>query len=88
MLVRPIALYGEEVLVKEMALCEEHYGLVRRVYILSDKDRVIKEKLQRWMIEENPPDEVKLIQDSDHMVMFSKPQELSSCLQHISQQFH
>lgn len=88
MLVRPIALYGEEVLVKEMALCEEHYGLVRRVYILSDKDRVIKEKLQRWMIEKNPPDEVKLIQDSDHMVMFSKPQELSSCLQHISQQFH
>ncbi|XVF15638.1 hypothetical protein REPUB_Repub09cG0171600 [Reevesia pubescens] len=72
---------------KATAVTKERYGSVRRVYIMCDKDNLIKEDLQRWMIENNPPDEVKLISDSDHMVMFSKPNELCSCLQEIAEKY-
>ena len=68
-------------------LSKEKYGLVRRVYIVCDQDHGTPENLQRWMIENNPPDEVKLISGSDHMVMFSKPQELCSCLQEIADKY-
>lgn len=39
------------------------------------------------MIKNNPTDEVKVIADSDHMVMFSKPQELCSCLLEIAKNY-
>ncbi|XP_030973728.1 methylesterase 10-like isoform X2 [Quercus lobata] len=58
-----------------------------RVYIVCDQDNIIKEDFQRWMIENNPADEVKVITGSDHMVMFSKPKELSSCLQEIAEKY-
>ncbi|XP_050291595.1 methyl jasmonate esterase 1-like isoform X2 [Quercus robur] len=45
------------------------------------------EDFQRWMIENNPADEVKVITGSDHMVMFSKPKELCSCLQEIAEKY-
>ena len=60
------------------------YGSVRRVYIVCDQDNIMKEDFQRWMIENNPTDEVKVITSFDHMVMFSKPKELCSCLQEIA----
>ncbi|XP_059623769.1 methyl jasmonate esterase 1-like [Cornus florida] len=83
LLVRPVAPFNEAEVSKEISLTKEKYGSVRRVYIVSDQDNVIKEDLQRWMIENNPTDEVKVISGSDHMVMFSKPQELCTCLQEI-----
>lgn len=88
MLVRPIALHKEEVLIKETALSEENYGSVSRVYIIGEKDKVITEEFQRWMIGNNPPNDLKFIPDSDHMLMFSKPLQLSSFLLQISQQYH
>ncbi|XVE87204.1 hypothetical protein DITRI_Ditri18aG0097300 [Diplodiscus trichospermus] len=83
-LIRPIAVSGGKI---SLELSKEKYGSVRRVYIVCDQDHAIPENVQRWMIENNPPDEVKLISGSDHMVMFSKPQELCSCLQEIAEKY-
>lgn len=87
-LVRPFRLYGHDaLLLKEAKLTKEKYGSVRRVYIVCDQDSAMKEDFQRWMIEKNPTDEVKVIIGSDHMVMFSKPKELCSCLQEIVEKY-
>jgi pimeloyl-ACP methyl ester carboxylesterase len=83
-LLRPFRLYNDaELLLKETKVTKEKYGSVRRVYIVCDQDNIMNEDFQRWMIENNPTDEVKVITGSDHMVMFSKPNELFSCLQEI-----
>ena len=84
-LLRPFRLYNDaELLLKETEVTKEKYGWVRRVYIVCDQDNIMNEDFQRWMIENNPTDEVKVITSFDHMVMFSKPKELCSCLQEIA----
>ncbi|KAI3452072.1 hypothetical protein Pfo_008737 [Paulownia fortunei] len=87
LLVRPIGLYDESDLLKEAALSKENYGLVRRVYVLCERDNVLKQGFQEWMIENNPADEVKMISGADHMVMFSKSQELCACLQDLAHKY-
>ncbi|XP_059283221.1 methyl jasmonate esterase 1-like isoform X2 [Lycium ferocissimum] len=88
-LVRPVPLFDESALLKNTTLSKEKYGSVHRVYIVCDKDNVLKEEqFQRWLIKNNPPDEVVLINDADHMVMFSKPRELCFCLVMISHKYH
>ncbi|KAL5821566.1 hypothetical protein ACOSQ3_023448 [Xanthoceras sorbifolium] len=85
LLARPHPSFGDESMVDEtLQLTEERYGSVHRAYIVCDQDNVITEDLQRWMIEKNPTDEVKLISGSDHMPMFSKTKQLCSCLQEIA----
>lgn len=69
-------------------MTKENYGSVRRVYIMSGQDKGLHVKLQKYMIERNPPDEVKEIPDSDHMVMFSKPHELCSYLLEIAEKYY
>ncbi|XWS33671.1 hypothetical protein CRYUN_Cryun22dG0102700 [Craigia yunnanensis] len=86
-LARHVGVYKDEGSIKATAVTKEKYGLVHRVYIVCNKDNLIKEEFQRWMIENNPPDAVKLISGSDHMVMFSKPKELCSCLQEIAEKY-
>ncbi|XP_050205795.1 uncharacterized protein LOC126655602 [Mercurialis annua] len=66
---------------------KEKFGSVPRVYVVCDKDNILKENVQRWMIEQNPPDEVKLIAGSDHMVNVCKAQELCNCLQEIANKY-
>ncbi|KAL3538911.1 hypothetical protein ACH5RR_002277 [Cinchona calisaya] len=75
-LVRPMCLYTNEDLSKELMLSTRKYGSVSRVFIIADEDKLAGKALQRWMIEKNPPDEVDEIKGSDHMVMISKPIEL------------
>ncbi|KAK6237565.1 hypothetical protein QUC31_003034 [Theobroma cacao] len=87
MLARPFGINDDAASVEETELTREKYGCVRRVFIVCDKDKVTDEDFQRWMIENNPPEEVKLISESDHMVMFSKPQELCSCLEEIAEKY-
>ncbi|KAL5557145.1 hypothetical protein UlMin_039381 [Ulmus minor] len=72
---------------KEVEYTKEKYGSVCRVYLVCNQDNVNKPDFQRWMIENNPPDEVKVIENSDHMVMFSRPLELCSCLQDIAARY-
>ncbi|KAK1363854.1 Polyneuridine-aldehyde esterase [Heracleum sosnowskyi] len=71
---------------EELIVSQEKYGSVRRIYVVADQDIILPEEIQRWMIQLNPPDEVKVIQGSDHMTMFSKPHELCSCLVAIAEQ--
>ncbi|XP_039000016.1 polyneuridine-aldehyde esterase-like [Hibiscus syriacus] len=86
-LVRHVGLFNDEESIKAVAVTKEKHGSVRRVFIVCGKDYIMKEEYQRWMIENNPPDEVKSISDSDHMVMFSRPNELCSCLQEIADKY-
>ncbi|KAF7809788.1 salicylic acid-binding protein 2-like [Senna tora] len=80
-LLRPVPIYNDlELLLKETAVTEQRHGRVPRVYIDCDRDNLKNEDAQRWMIEINPPLEVKVIAGSDHMPMFSKPLELCSYL--------
>ncbi|XP_049394785.1 methyl jasmonate esterase 1-like [Solanum stenotomum] len=88
-LVRPGPWFDESVLLINTALSREKYGSVRHVYVVCEKDNMLKEEqFQRWLIQNNPPDEVQMIHGVGHMVMFSKPRELSSCLVMISQKYH
>ncbi|MCD7448039.1 hypothetical protein HAX54_037353 [Datura stramonium] len=83
-LVRPLYLYTDEDMSKELILSQKNYGSVSRVFIISNEDKVVPRDLQEWMIERNPPDEVEVIEGSDHMVMMSKPVELFVHLLHIA----
>lgn len=76
MLLRPLYLYTDEDMSKELMLSTRKYGSVSRVFIIADEDRTAEKDFQKWMIEKNPPDEVDEIPGSDHMVMISKPVEL------------
>ncbi|KAG8642534.1 methylesterase 10 [Manihot esculenta] len=87
MLIRPHRLLSDAAVQIEAELTKERHGTVPRIYIVCGQDKTLKLDLQRWMIQQNPPDEVKLISDSDHMVMFSKPQELCCCLQEIANKY-
>ncbi|XP_022741795.1 salicylic acid-binding protein 2-like [Durio zibethinus] len=81
MLARPFANQNDAASIEDTALARERCGSVRRVYIVCNKDKVTDEDFQRWMIENNPPDEVMLISDYDHMAMLPKPRELCSWLE-------
>ncbi|CAN6698455.1 unnamed protein product [Malus baccata var. baccata] len=82
-LVRPVPLYNYDVI----KLTKEKYGSVRRVFIVADQDHAITLDAQNYMIKNNPPNEVKVINGSDHMVMFSKPVELFCHLQSIAEKY-
>ena len=84
MLVRPHSLQVKSD-AERLIVSKEKYGSVHRVYIVADQDMILSEEIQRWMIQLNPPNDVKVIKGSDHMTMLSKPQELSSCLLTIAQ---
>ncbi|MBA0804766.1 hypothetical protein Gohar_004333 [Gossypium harknessii] len=86
-LVRHVGFFNDEESIKAVALTKEKYGTVPRVYIVCGKDNILKQDFQRWIVENSPPNEVKLIPDSDHMIMFSKPKELCSCLEEIAEKY-
>ena len=46
------------------------------------------ESVRRVFIEKNPPDEVEVIQDSDHMTMMSKPLQLFTTLLNIANKYN
>ncbi|CAI9758776.1 unnamed protein product [Fraxinus pennsylvanica] len=87
LLMRPVVFYHRPEFQKEMALSKENYGSVPRVYLICENENSIKQGFQKWVIENNPCDEVKMIPGADHMAMFSKPRELCSCLQEIAEKY-
>ncbi|KAM7506975.1 hypothetical protein LguiA_017428 [Lonicera macranthoides] len=87
-LVRPCPNFSDAKSITEASVTKENYGLVRRVFIMSGQDKGLVVALQKYMIENNPPSEVKEISDSDHMVMFSKPKELCSYLLEIAAKYN
>ncbi|TQD95856.1 hypothetical protein C1H46_018494 [Malus baccata] len=82
-LVRFIPRYNYDVI----KLTEEKYRAVPRVFIVSGQDHAIVLDVQNYMIKNNPPNEVKMINGSDHMVMLSKPVELFFHLQDIAEKY-
>ncbi|GMN74198.1 hypothetical protein TIFTF001_054388 [Ficus carica] len=86
---RPVPFFNDEELVlKQTKLTKGNYGSVRRVFIVTDQDLTIGESLQRWMIERNPPNEVKVINGTDHMVLFTRPTKLFSYLGEIAEKYY
>ncbi|MCE5166256.1 hypothetical protein HAX54_016504 [Datura stramonium] len=77
---RSLYTYSVEDVSKEIVLSSKRYGSVRRVFIVAAEDKLLRKEFQQRMIEKNPPDEVKEIQGSDHMVMMSKPLQLCNLL--------
>ncbi|KAK1363857.1 Polyneuridine-aldehyde esterase [Heracleum sosnowskyi] len=88
MLVRPHPTNTDTISLEETKVTKERFGSVRRVYVIADQDIILPEEIQRWMIELNPPDEVKVISGSDHMVMLCKPRDLCTCLEEVSLQYY
>ncbi|KAJ4827276.1 hypothetical protein Tsubulata_031184 [Turnera subulata] len=87
MSMRPFPWFSDEEIRDKAVLTKEKYGSVPRAYIICDQDNIIKEDFQRWMIENYPTDETKLISNTDHMVMVCKPKELCSSLLEIAEKF-
>ncbi|CAN6563047.1 unnamed protein product [Malus baccata var. baccata] len=78
MLIRPSGMFLED-MNKEGLLTEAKFGSVTRIFVVCEEDEVMKEEFQRWMIENGPNAEVRLIREAGHMVMLTKPIELCQC---------
>ncbi|RWW62512.1 hypothetical protein BHE74_00030354 [Ensete ventricosum] len=63
---------------------EPGYGSVEKIYVVCAQDEIIREGFQRWMIENNPVKEVTVLEDADHMPMFSTLKQLFQCLSHVA----
>ncbi|KAL1821628.1 hypothetical protein ACET3Z_016497 [Daucus carota] len=85
-LLRPFPIFRDDLSQKEAELTDRNYGSTRRVYIVCKEDLIITEETQKASIANYPPQDVKEISGADHMVMFSKPQELASVLQAVAQE--
>ncbi|KAL6012526.1 hypothetical protein ACLOJK_003015 [Asimina triloba] len=85
-LMRPSFMFVED-LSNDGMLSMENYRSVNRAYIICKEDLVFKEDFQRWIIENNPPTEVKEIDGVDHVVMMSKPQEMCQCRLEIAENY-
>ncbi|XAR57831.1 hypothetical protein NMG60_11026111 [Bertholletia excelsa] len=87
MLVRPTKLFVEDMDQKSL-LTGGRFGSVGRVFVFCKEDEVMSEEFQQWMVENSPPQQVECIEGAGHMVMLSKPKELSLCLQQIAAKHH
>ncbi|KAJ4965541.1 hypothetical protein NE237_017390 [Protea cynaroides] len=85
MLVRPGSLFQDDLSMMKV-FSEVGYGSVNRVYIVCNKDLIMREDFQRWMIKNNPVKEVMEIEDADHMPMMSKPNEVKPVLESAGHQ--
>ncbi|CAM0883176.1 unnamed protein product [Alopecurus aequalis] len=73
-LMRICSLYLEDLQIQP-PFNKNNYGSVRKVYIVCKQDLTIHEDIQRWMVQNNPVDEVMEIDDADHMAMLSTPDQ-------------
>ncbi|KAJ4716381.1 salicylic acid-binding protein 2-like [Melia azedarach] len=87
MLMRPLRLFSDEDMSRELVLTREKYGSVKRVFIISEKDLVSEKDFVFWMINKNPPHQVEEIKGSDHMVIMSKPLEVWTHLLSIAKNY-
>ncbi|KAK4416822.1 Salicylic acid-binding protein 2 [Sesamum alatum] len=86
MLVRPCCIFLQD-LSNKSAFSKEGFGSVKRVFIVCPEDKTIPLNFQRWQIETIGVDQVKEIENADHMPMLSKPQELCQCLLEIAKYY-
>ncbi|KAM7498049.1 hypothetical protein LguiA_022463 [Lonicera macranthoides] len=86
-LARPFPIYRDKISLKEASLTKKNYGLVHRAFILCYNDLILPKEAAKSIIQNYPPDLVKVINGADHMVMFSKPQDLCSSLEEIAERY-
>ncbi|CAN6371796.1 unnamed protein product [Urochloa humidicola] len=67
---------------------KDRYGFVRKVYIVCKQDRTLPEEFQRWMVSNNPVDEVKEIDGADHMALLSAPDDVVKCIADIAEKYN
>ncbi|KAM7498038.1 hypothetical protein LguiA_022452 [Lonicera macranthoides] len=84
---RYFPIYRDETSRSEATLTSANYGSVNRVYIISEGDKAIPIATQQQFITNFPPKEVETISGSDHMLMFSQPQQLATYLQNIATKY-
>ncbi|KAL8044412.1 hypothetical protein ABFX02_08G044700 [Erythranthe guttata] len=72
MLIRPSSFFLEETS-KKYLLSRLNYGSVKRCYVC-EEDEVMGKELQRYIVENSPPDDVINIPYAGHMVLLTKPQ--------------
>ena len=65
-------------------LTADRYGAVRKVCVVAEDDASVPAAFQRRMASWNPGTEVTGLQGADHMVMLSKPTDLSDLLVEIA----
>ncbi|URE00019.1 Polyneuridine-aldehyde esterase [Musa troglodytarum] len=82
-LMRPSSLFLED-LASMPPFSESGYGSVEKIYVVCAQDEIVSEGFQRWMIENNPVKEVRVLEDADHMPMFSTPRQLFQCLSDVA----
>ncbi|KAF8013652.1 hypothetical protein BT93_I1498 [Corymbia citriodora subsp. variegata] len=87
MLLRPLPLFSDKDMSRQITLSQKKYGSVCRIVVLLEGDKLIPKDLVEWMIRRNLPDEVLKIKGSDHMVMMSKPAELGAILQKTASKY-
>lgn len=77
---RPLPNFRSDVnlLTKQTAVTKNKNGRVSEVFIITQKDNLHIEDFQRGVIESTGPyADVKVIKDSDHMVMFPNQKSLA-----------
>ncbi|XP_027908428.1 salicylic acid-binding protein 2-like [Vigna unguiculata] len=88
--VRPLPPFMNDakLLAKQSAVSKKRNGRVSKVFIIAEKDNLVTEDFQRWIIQKTGPyADVKKIKNSDHMAMFSKPKDLALELLNIAYKF-
>nr|CAB3479350.1 unnamed protein product [Digitaria exilis] len=86
-MVRPSQWFAEDELVKGNLLTAERYGAVSRVCVVAEDDASWSSEFQRRMASWNPGTEVRGLPGADHMLMLSKPRELSELLVEIADKY-
>ncbi|CAA0370475.1 putative alpha/beta hydrolase-1 [Arabidopsis thaliana] len=86
LLMRPGSLFIND-LSKVKNFSDEGYGSVPRAFIVCKEDKAIPEEHQRWMIDNFPVNLVMEMEETDHMPMFCKPQQLSDYFLKIADKF-
>ncbi|XVE87202.1 hypothetical protein DITRI_Ditri18aG0097100 [Diplodiscus trichospermus] len=85
-LLRPGSVFQQD-LSKAKNFSDEGYGSVTRVFVVCDEDKAINLEFQRWMIQNNPPNDVVEIKGADHMAMFSKTRQICDSLLEIANKY-
>lgn len=85
-LVRPTSLFMKD-LDSSPPLSASRYGSVAKVFVVCEKDEGLTATSQRWMIENYPVDEVRVIEEADHMAMLSTPEKLGQFISEIADKY-
>lgn len=83
-LVRPSSLFVKDL---DSSPPESGYGSVKKVFIVCEKDEGLTATFQRWIIENYPVDEVRVIEEADHMAMLSTPEKLGRFISEIADKY-